>query len=171
MPRRSRSKNYAYAASLYFRARPPNESAPQRDLRAETRSRWIGRHLELAGISLLLSILIGLPLGIAASRGGAIGQAILAVVGMIQTIPSLALLALLVPVPFLGISAHDRDRRALSLRAPPDRAQHRHRVAGHPARPARLRDRARASNRERGFEKFISRSLRAPSSLASRPAR
>ncbi len=49
--------------------------------------------------------LIGLPLGIAASRGGALGQAILAIVGMIQTIPSLALLALLVPVPFLGISA------------------------------------------------------------------
>ena len=39
---------------------------------------------------------------VAAAR---IGQAILAVVGMIQTIPSLALLALLVPVPFLGISA------------------------------------------------------------------
>ena len=50
-------------------------------------------------------MLIGLPLGIVASRGGPIGQAILAVVGMIQTIPSLALLALLVPVPFLGISA------------------------------------------------------------------
>ena len=46
-----------------------------------------------------------MPLGIVASRGGPIGQAILAVVGMIQTIPSLALLALLVPVPFLGISA------------------------------------------------------------------
>ena len=37
-------------------------------------------------------------------RGGAIGQAILAVTGAVQTIPSLALLALLVPVPFFGIS-------------------------------------------------------------------
>jgi osmoprotectant transport system permease protein len=46
-----------------------------------------------------------LPLGIAASRGGTLGHGILAIVGMIQTIPSLALLALLVPVPFLGISA------------------------------------------------------------------
>jgi osmoprotectant transport system permease protein len=98
-----RSKDYAYAASLYFHS-GPNDAAPRRDLGPKL-ARWISRHLQLAGISLLLSVLIGLPLGIVASRGGALGQAILAVVGMIQTIPSLALLALLVPVPFLGISA------------------------------------------------------------------
>ncbi len=98
-----RTKDYAYAASLYFHP-TSKESAPRHDL-ARNLTRWISRHLELAGISLLLSILIGLPLGIVASRGGAVGQVILSVVGMIQTIPSLALLALLVPVPFLGISA------------------------------------------------------------------
>ena len=98
-----RTKNYAAAAAQYFNA-SPNEPPPKRQLAAKL-ARWIGRHLELAGISLLLSVLIGLPLGIAASRGRALGQGILAVVGMIQTIPSLALLALLVPVPFLGISA------------------------------------------------------------------
>jgi osmoprotectant transport system permease protein len=97
------SKNYAYAASLFFHA-APNDRSPQNHL-AHNLARWIGRHLELAGVSLLFSILIGLPLGIAASRGGLLGQIILAIVGMIQTIPSLALLALLVPVPFLGISA------------------------------------------------------------------
>lgn len=98
-----RSKDYAYAASLYFDS-APNEGAPRRALWPNL-ARWTGRHLQLAGISLLLSVLIGLPLGIIASRGGPVGQAILAVVGMIQTVPSLALLALLVPVPFLGISA------------------------------------------------------------------
>jgi osmoprotectant transport system permease protein len=98
-----KTKNYAYAASLFFGARP-NESITRPSF-APKLVGWVGRHLELAGISLLLSILIGLPLGIAASRGGLIGQSILSVVGMIQTIPSLALLALLVPVPFLGISA------------------------------------------------------------------
>ncbi len=98
-----RSRDYAYAASLYFQPAPA-EGAPRRDLWPKL-ARWTGRHLELAGISLLLSVLIGLPLGIVASRGGPVGQAILAIVGMIQTIPSLALLALLVPVPFLGISA------------------------------------------------------------------
>ena len=98
-----RTKNYAYAAALFFE-NAPNDSVPERQLAAKL-AHWIGRHLELAGISLLLSIIIGLPLGIAASRGGALGHGILAIVGMIQTIPSLALLALLVPVPFLGISA------------------------------------------------------------------
>ncbi len=63
------------------------------------------RHLELAGTALLLSIALGLPLGIWASRGGAAGHVILSVTSAVQTIPSLALLALLVPVPFFGISA------------------------------------------------------------------
>ena len=98
-----KTKNYASAASLYFRS-APNDRAIEGDLPRKL-ARWISRHLELTGISLLFSIAIGLPLGIAASRGGSLGQGILAIVGMIQTIPSLALLALLVPVPFLGISA------------------------------------------------------------------
>ena len=67
------SKNYAHAASLFFGA-ALNESVAQSDL-APKLARWISRHLELAGVSLPLSILIGLPLGIAASRGGTIGQA------------------------------------------------------------------------------------------------
>src|SRR5205085_8058420 len=61
--------------------------------------------LELAGLSLLLSVIVGIPLGICASRGGAIGHVILGFAGIVQTIPSLALLALLVPLPFFGISA------------------------------------------------------------------
>ena len=99
-----RTKSYARAASLFFtdpasmRTFDGGESFPHK-LR-----RWTVRHLELAGISLLLSILIGIPLGIAASRGGIVGQVILGFTGAVQTIPSLALLALLVPVPFFGIS-------------------------------------------------------------------
>lgn len=99
-----RAKNYARAANLYFAdaGLPPSssfgESFPHR-LR-----RWTLRHLELAGLSLVLSVLIGIPLGIAASRGGIVGQLILGITGAVQTIPSLALLALLVPLPFFGIS-------------------------------------------------------------------
>lgn len=99
-----RTKNYAVAAQEFFGA-----SASMLPLVSETlRSkifRWITRHLELAGISLLLAIAVGLPLGIIASRGGPIGHMILGIAGVIQTIPSLALLALLVPLPFFGISA------------------------------------------------------------------
>jgi osmoprotectant transport system permease protein len=95
-----RTKNYTRAAALFFSDAGTSfgESFPEK-LR-----RWTLRHLELAGFSLLLSILIGIPLGIAASRGGFVGQLILGFTGAVQTIPSLALLALLVPLPFFGIS-------------------------------------------------------------------
>ena len=99
-----RTKNYARAANLYFE---PNESASAATIGeslTQKMIRWITRHLQLAGFSLLLAVIVGVPLGIVASRGGGIGHAILAFAGIVQTIPSLALLALLVPIPFFGIS-------------------------------------------------------------------
>ena len=98
-----RTKNYTSAANLYFQdngksATFAGESFPHK------LARWTLRHLELAGFSLLLSVIIGIPLGIVASRGGLIGQAILGFASIVQTIPALALLALLVPLPFFGIS-------------------------------------------------------------------
>jgi osmoprotectant transport system permease protein len=99
-----RTKNYARAASLYFDSGAESsisggESFPHK------LARWTLRHLELTGFSLLLSVIAGVPLGIFASRGGVIGHVILGFSGIVQTIPSLALLALLVPLPFFGISA------------------------------------------------------------------
>jgi len=99
-----RTKNYAAAAQQFFGTTEGASPFVSETLRSKL-LRWITRHLELAGISLLLAIAIGLPLGIIASRGGPIGHAILGITGVIQTIPSLALLALLVPLPFFGISA------------------------------------------------------------------
>ncbi len=96
-----RTKNYARAAAFYF----GDEGSQVSESLAHKILRWTARHLQLAGISLLLSVIIGVPLGIVASRGGAIGHIILALTSAVQTIPSLALLALLVPVPFFGISA------------------------------------------------------------------
>jgi len=98
-----RTKNYTRAANLYFErgagsGNTAGESFPQK------LARWTLRHLQLAGFSLMLSVICGIPLGIVASRGGAIGQAILGFASIVQTIPSLALLALLVPLPFFGIS-------------------------------------------------------------------
>ena len=107
-----RTKNYTRAADLYFNAgvalapRTLERSGPSRfgDSFPGKLARWTLRHLQLAGFSLLLSIIVGIPLGIVASRGGAVGQIILGFAGVVQTIPSLALLALLVPLPFFGIS-------------------------------------------------------------------
>ncbi|MFL6518645.1 MAG: glycine betaine ABC transporter substrate-binding protein [Chthoniobacterales bacterium] len=99
-----RTKNYERAASLFFADTSTSQTFNGGESFLHKLRRWTLRHLELAGVSLLLSILIGIPLGIAASRGGVVGQVILGFAGTVQTIPSLALLALLVPVPLFGIS-------------------------------------------------------------------
>ena len=98
-----RTKNYARAANLYFHDGTGSPTAAGESFWHKL-TRWTLRHLELAGFSLLLAVIVGIPLGIIASRGGPTGQAILGFASVVQTIPSLALLALLVPVPFFGIS-------------------------------------------------------------------
>jgi osmoprotectant transport system permease protein len=60
-------------------------------------------HLFLVGISLLAAVLFALPLGILAARRRRLGQVILALVGIVQTIPTLALLVFMIPL--LGIGA------------------------------------------------------------------
>jgi osmoprotectant transport system permease protein len=55
-------------------------------------------HLLLVFVSLAAGIAVAVPLGVLASRIEAAAQPILAVVGVIQTIPSLALLAFLIPL-------------------------------------------------------------------------
>jgi osmoprotectant transport system permease protein len=53
-------------------------------------------HLKLVGISLALAILVAVPLGIVAGRRPVLGQGILALAGIVQTFPALALLAFLI---------------------------------------------------------------------------
>ena len=55
-------------------------------------------HLALVFFSLVASIVIGIPLGIFAARHHAAEAIILGFTGVLQTIPSLALLAILIPV-------------------------------------------------------------------------
>ena len=59
-------------------------------------------HLWLVGVSLLFSVLVGIPLGVAAVRFPAAGQAILLSSALIQTVPSLALLCFLIPLFGVG---------------------------------------------------------------------
>lgn len=59
-------------------------------------------HLALVLPSLLAAVLLALPLGIAAARRPRLGQLVLAVTGVLQTIPSLALLVMLVPLVGIG---------------------------------------------------------------------
>jgi osmoprotectant transport system permease protein len=60
------------------------------------------RHLELVLGSLLLSVLVGVPLGVIAYARRRIGSVILGVTGVVQTIPSLALFCFLIPVLGIG---------------------------------------------------------------------
>jgi osmoprotectant transport system permease protein len=62
-------------------------------------------HLYLSGVSLLFATLIALPLGLLLSRRPGLATPVLAVLGIIYTIPSFALFAFLVTVPFIGIGA------------------------------------------------------------------
>jgi len=55
-------------------------------------------HLLLVGVSLLVAILVGVPLGILAARRRRVCQAVLAAVGVIQTLPTLALLVFMIPL-------------------------------------------------------------------------
>jgi osmoprotectant transport system permease protein len=60
-------------------------------------------HLYLVGISLLMAIAVGLPMGVIAAKVRWLGRWILGVVAAIYTIPSLALLVFFIPL--LGIGA------------------------------------------------------------------
>ena len=61
-----------------------------------------GEHLLLVFISLTAAILVALPLGIVAAKLPKTGQLILGVVGIIQTLPSLALLVFMIPLLGIG---------------------------------------------------------------------
>ena len=62
-------------------------------------------HLWLTVSAMLLATAIGIPLGILLTRRRGLARPVLAVANIIQTIPSLALFGLLLPVPFLGENA------------------------------------------------------------------
>ena len=61
-----------------------------------------GHHLILVAVSVGLATLIGVPLGIAVTRRPAWQRWVLGAANAIQTVPSLALFGLLIPVPFVG---------------------------------------------------------------------
>lgn len=59
-------------------------------------------HLVLVGISLGAAILFAVPLGIVAARFPRMGQVILGVVAIVQTVPSLALFVFMIPLLGIG---------------------------------------------------------------------
>src|SRR5690349_9613422 len=62
----------------------------------------LAQHVLLVAASTLAAILIGVPLGIFASRRPRLSAPIVGIANVVQTIPSLAMFGFLLPVPFVG---------------------------------------------------------------------
>lgn len=60
------------------------------------------QHIEISAISLIIAMLIAIPLAIYAIRHRKMANVLLQIAGILQTIPSLALLGLLIPVVGIG---------------------------------------------------------------------
>lgn len=60
--------------------------------------RLLAEHVGLVAGSLAAAVAVGIPLGIAAAKNRFVSQPVLVATGLVQTIPSLALLAFLIPV-------------------------------------------------------------------------
>lgn len=73
--------------------------------REDVFSAALGQHLHIVLASLLPALLIGVPLGLVSSRSRALRPPLFAVLNVIQTVPSIALFALLMaPLALLGAS-------------------------------------------------------------------
>lgn len=83
---------------------PRTSAADEGALARETLAigRWTLQHLALAGLAVLLAGALGIPAGIGIARRARARGASLAALGVIQTVPSLALLGLLLPVLGIG---------------------------------------------------------------------
>ena len=74
-------------------------------------------HLWLVGVSMALAVAAGIPTGILLARRPRLEKPVLAGANIVETIPSLALFGLLLPVPWLGARADRLAILALALYA------------------------------------------------------
>ena len=74
-------------------------------------------HLWLVGISTVLAVMIGIPLGILITRWPPLNKPVLGAANIVQTIPSLALFGFLLPAPWIGARADRLAILALTLYA------------------------------------------------------
>jgi osmoprotectant transport system permease protein len=69
--------------------------------RAELASLF-GQHVLLVAGSTLVAVALGVPLGIFSAKRPRLAAPLMAIAGIVQTIPSLAMFGFLLPVPFIG---------------------------------------------------------------------
>jgi osmoprotectant transport system permease protein len=65
--------------------------------------RLTGRHIELVAVSLVVAILIAVPLGLLLERTSQRAEGVIRAVGVLQTLPGIALLAFMIPLLGIGV--------------------------------------------------------------------
>jgi osmoprotectant transport system permease protein len=76
-------------------------ASPRERVLATIASRAV-EHTAMVALSLLAAIAVAVPLGIIAARRPRLGRVVVGVAGLLQTVPSLALLVLLIPLVGIG---------------------------------------------------------------------
>jgi osmoprotectant transport system permease protein len=66
-------------------------------------ARLTARHVELVAISLLVAVVIALPLGLVLERISGRAEGVIRAVGVLQTLPGIALLAFMIPLLGIGV--------------------------------------------------------------------
>lgn len=69
----------------------------------QTLSKAIIRHLLLVGVALIAGMIVAIPLGLWLDSAGRAAEAVIRAIGVLQTIPSIALLAFMVPLIGIGV--------------------------------------------------------------------
>lgn len=95
-------KSFRQAALRYFDTDGEIDSEKVTSIQWPLMLQRIQEHLLLVVISMLAAIVVGIPLGIIAIRSKKVSQFILGICGLIQTIPSLALLCFFIPIFGIG---------------------------------------------------------------------
>ena len=107
MPRRARDgepdETGARGADTRAGARTQSLAAFLWARRAET-ARLAVRHLQLVAIALLAAALLAVPLGLALERAGRGAEWVIGGLGVVQTIPGIALLAFMIPLLGVGVT-------------------------------------------------------------------
>ncbi len=89
-------------AADFLRASLGVDVVARETTRLERLLRYTAQHIALVAASLSAAILVAIPLGIVAARLPRLGQVILSLVGILQTIPALALLVFMIPLFGIG---------------------------------------------------------------------
>ncbi|MFY0448193.1 glycine betaine ABC transporter substrate-binding protein [Xanthomonas codiaei] len=91
-------KSESAVAAQWLGVKPVSDTAS----RISRLWRYTGEHLALVGSSLGLALLIALPLGVLAARRPRLGQLVLSLTGVLQTLPSLAVFVFMIPLFGIG---------------------------------------------------------------------